>query len=145
MRSCCTTKGAQSGALWWPRAVGWGGGDRGSRGRWYMYNYGWCMLLDGRNQQNIVKIKKQKTYVKYWYIFFSYQNKLNSQNVVQNLCQNTNDEIIYLWQIEIPKINCIANISEGTDENTLDKYVGHFENSKKRNGNLTALPDLDFS
>ncbi len=79
-------------------------------------------------------------------LFFSYQNKLNSQNVVQNLCQNTNDEIIYLWQIEIPKINCVANISEGTDEKTLDKYVGHFENSKRRNGNIAlAAHNRGFS
>lgn len=75
--------------------------------------------------------------------FLTYQNSLDSQTVienskviVQNLSQNTNDETIYLWQIEIPKINCIANISEGTDEKTLDKYVGHFEESKRRNGNI---------
>lgn len=59
-----------------------------------------------------------------------------SNVLVQDLAQDTNSEIIYLWQIEIPKINCLANISEGTDEKTLNQYVGHFEDSKRRNGNI---------
>ena len=45
-----------SGALWQPRGVGWGGRwDRSSRGRGHMYAYGWFMLMYGRNQHNIVK------------------------------------------------------------------------------------------
>ena len=32
-----------------------GGGEGGSRGRKYMYNYGCLTLLYGRNQHNIVK------------------------------------------------------------------------------------------
>jgi len=59
-----------------------------------------------------------------------------SNVLVQDLAQDTDSEIIYLWQIEIPKINCLANISEGTDEKTLNQYVGHFEDSKRRNGNI---------
>lgn len=59
-----------------------------------------------------------------------------SNVLVQDIAQDTNSEIIYLWQIEIPKINCLANISEGTDEKTLNQYVGHFEDSKRRNGNI---------
>lgn len=31
-----------------------------------------------------------------------------------------------VWEIEIPIINLIAKISEGTDKATMDKYVGHF-------------------
>ena len=34
-------------------------GERASRGRGYMYNYGWVMLKD-RNQHNTVKLKKNK-------------------------------------------------------------------------------------
>lgn len=43
-----------------------------------------------------------------------------------------NDE----WKIEIPKINLIAKIKEGTDEKTLNEYVGHFEETNKINGNI---------
>ena len=36
--------------------IGWGGRwEAGSRGRGYMYIYGWFMLLSGKNQHNIVK------------------------------------------------------------------------------------------
>lgn len=41
-----------------------------------------------------------------------------------------------IWQIEIPKISLIANIAEGTEKDTLNKYVGHFENTEKENGNV---------
>ena len=49
------TQGAQPHALWQPREVGWGSQDRGSRGREYVYTYGWIILLYGRNQHNTVK------------------------------------------------------------------------------------------
>ena len=32
-----------------------GGGDKDSRGRWYVYNYGWFDLLYSRKQHNIAK------------------------------------------------------------------------------------------
>mgnify|MGYP000646418199 CR=1 FL=1 len=40
------------------------------------------------------------------------------------------------WQIEIPKINLIAPIAEGTSMNIMNKYVGHFEETPKSNGNI---------
>lgn len=40
------------------------------------------------------------------------------------------------WQIEIPKINLIAPIAEGTSVNIMNKYVGHFEETPKSNGNI---------
>lgn len=40
------------------------------------------------------------------------------------------------WQIEIPKINLIAPIAEGTSMNIMNKYVGHFEETPKCNGNI---------
>ena len=49
-------QGAQTGALWQPRGVGWGGKwERDSRGRQHMYTYDWFMLMHDRNQYNIVK------------------------------------------------------------------------------------------
>jgi len=41
-----------------------------------------------------------------------------------------------IWQIEIPKISLIANISEGTTKEILNQYVGHFENTSKQQGNV---------
>lgn len=40
------------------------------------------------------------------------------------------------WQIEIPKISIIADISEGTTKEVLNQYVGHFEKTSKENGNI---------
>ena len=44
--SCCMAQGAQLGALWWPRWVGWGNG--GVRER-HMYTHSWFTLLYSRN------------------------------------------------------------------------------------------------
>ena len=55
MGSCYITKGAQPGCLWGPRGVGCGGVKGSSRGRGYMYTFGWFMLLYERNQYNILK------------------------------------------------------------------------------------------
>lgn len=46
------------------------------------------------------------------------------------------EEIPNVWKIEIPKISLIADISEGTDKEILDAFVGHFEETKTDNGNI---------
>lgn len=40
------------------------------------------------------------------------------------------------WKIEIPKIHLIAEIAEGTSEEILNTYVGHFEGTQKQDGNI---------
>lgn len=40
------------------------------------------------------------------------------------------------WKLEIPKIELIADIAEGTNEEILDTYIGHFEETQKKNGNI---------
>lgn len=50
-------------------------------------------------------------------------------NLESNLCKKN------LWEIEIPKIDLIAQISEGTTEEVMNKYVGHFETTPIFNGN----------
>lgn len=54
------------------------------------------------------------------------QTKENKKEVVQEAN----------WQIEIPQINLKAEISEGTTKEIMDKYVGHFEETKKDKGNI---------
>ena len=46
--------------------------------------------------------------------------------------------IIYKEQeiIEIPKINLVAPIAEGTSANIMNEYVGHFEETPKNKGNI---------
>jgi len=50
-----------------------------------------------------------------------YQNKIDTQKI---------------WQIEIPKINLVAPIAEGTSANIMNEYVGHFEETPKNKGNI---------
>jgi len=40
------------------------------------------------------------------------------------------------WILEIPKINLKAQIVEGTEEETLNKYIGHFEETALIKGNI---------
>ena len=55
----------QTGAEYQPRGVGWGGRwEGGSKGKGYMYTYGWCMLRFDRKQENSVKklsLNKKRT------------------------------------------------------------------------------------
>ena len=41
-----------------------------------------------------------------------------------------------VWQIQIPSIDLIADIRDGTDKETLNKYVGHFIETPLENGNI---------
>jgi sortase (surface protein transpeptidase) len=62
--------------------------------------------------------------------YSAYKNKVfNVNNVLKQ-------DIEYDWYIEIPKIELIAEISEGTDQDILNKYVGHFEETSKLSGNV---------
>lgn len=40
------------------------------------------------------------------------------------------------WYLEIPVINLKAEIAEGTTKEVMDKYIGHFEETKKDLGNI---------
>ena len=65
MGICYMAQETQTGALYQPRMVGWGGRWEGvSKGRGYMYTYGSFMLRYDRKQQNSLKQlsfnKKQK-------------------------------------------------------------------------------------
>ena len=56
MEIYCMAQETQTGALYQGRGVGWGGRwEGGSKGRGYMYIYGWFMLRFDRKQQNSIK------------------------------------------------------------------------------------------
>lgn len=42
----------------------------------------------------------------------------------------------YNWELEIPKIELKAEIAEGTTEEVMNKYIGHFQNTSVWNGNI---------
>lgn len=65
----------------------------------------------------------------------------NVQNSIQNNIptnENKNNQITKegIWYIEIPSINLKAEIAEGTTKEVMDKFVGHFEETQKTNGNV---------
>ena len=56
MGVCCMAQETQTGALYQPQGVGWGGRWEGSsKGTGYMYTCGWFMLRFDRKQQNSLK------------------------------------------------------------------------------------------
>jgi len=55
-KNCCMAQETQTGALYQPRGVGWGGRwEGGSKGRGYIYTYGQFMLRFDRKPQNSIK------------------------------------------------------------------------------------------
>ena len=74
-------------------------------------------IENGENKKSKVKPKEYK------------ETDDKSNNSKKNAKEN-------LWQIEIPKIDLIAPIAEGTTQEVMDKYVGHFESTEKWSGNI---------
>ncbi len=56
--------------------------------------------------------------------------EFNTENKIEN------EEKTERWEIEIPKISLKATIAEGTTKETLNQYVGHFEQTQKEEGNI---------
>lgn len=59
-----------------------------------------------------------------------------SQNNFQIYKTKLNKKEEVIWKIEIPKINLNAEIKDGVDQENLNKYVGHFEESGYISGNI---------
>lgn len=76
------------------------------------------------------------------FIFINLNSKddryYNSENVIEfnkkNIDLEENES--YIWQIEIPSIDMMANIAEGTSKEILEEYVGHFEETNVKYGNV---------
>ena len=70
-----------------------------------------------------------------------YQNEIAIQEIENqtDTIEEIKEELLFaenIWQIEIPKINIVAQISEGTSNYVIDKYVGHFEDTNIWEGNV---------
>lgn len=73
----------------------------------------------------------------------NYQSNYNSNNLSNNILNSniskqlsTKSEGKVEWYIEIPRISLKAPITEGTTKEILDNYVGHFEESPSKKGNV---------
>ena len=71
-------------------------------------------------------------------IDFGYKNNtVILENVISNeLITTKRLEFPENWKLEIPKINLDAKIVEGTTDEILNKYIGHFEETGVLNGNV---------
>lgn len=73
-------------------------------------------------------------------------SKIHITNQIENTIISTNTNVIEeiiksdenenIWQIEIPKIELQAPISEGTTEKVMNEFVGHFEETAIWDGNV---------
>ena len=62
------------------------------------------------------------------------ENNINNNN--QSKFENIENQTLSKWKLEIPKIGLVANIAEGTSAKILDVYIGHFEETQKKDGNI---------
>ena len=82
-------------------------------------------------------------------IFFIFQIVINQYSVEivineeimegkqkEKIQEIENTEPIELWQIEIPQILLVADISEGTSKEVLNQSIGHFEETSKEQGSV---------
>lgn len=64
-------------------------------------------------------------------------SNINSkEKTIANIQKQEAVSEVETWEINIPKIELKAPISEGTDSDTMNKYVGHFKNSAREQGNI---------
>lgn len=62
------------------------------------------------------------------------QSTENAETVENSLDENNSEK--FNWYLKIPKIDLYAEVSSGIDSQTLNEYIGHFEESKKESGNV---------
>lgn len=68
-------------------------------------------------------------------IISNIENKKDDSEANEELSRNEKIDLGN-WYIEIPQINLIAPIAEGTDPETLNTKVGHFEDTSLTTGNI---------
>ncbi len=61
-------------------------------------------------------------------------NNILNSNISKQLSTKSEEKVE--WYIEIPTISLKAPITEGTTKEILDNYVGHFEESPSKKGNV---------
>ena len=62
---------------------------------------------------------------------YCFEEKVNNEESAQETTT-----VSYDWMIEIPEINLIAEVAEGTSIDVMNKFVGHFPETKIEYGNV---------
>lgn len=63
------------------------------------------------------------------------KEKVEKQKIT-SLYETKEKKIEKQWKIEIPKISLEAEICEGTSNEVMNKYIGHFEETSIKSGNI---------
>lgn len=80
----------------------------------------------------------QINWITYMIFNISNNNKIEKQNT-QISTEAKKYEEKEEWKITIPKINVTAQIKEGTKEEIINDYAGHFEATPKFDGNVGII------
>lgn len=73
------------------------------------------------------------------FLYIIHNNKVKLEvSVITHVFQNNNltNNKDANWSLNIPEIGLNAQIYEGTTKETMDKYIGHFEETQKEYGNI---------
>lgn len=96
------------------------------------------LLISQINQNTFANLKEDtnENIINLEAINEAINEEIQEDNKKQEIIQENTEEQIQNWRIEIPVISLVAEIAEGTNKETLDKYVGHFEITPKTDGNV---------
>ena len=83
----------------------------------------------------------------FFFGIFTTKSSLKAGFEVENVVQQTDNEVVEevavtgqeknnIWYLEIPKIDLKAEIKDGTTKEIMEDYIGHFEETKKDEGNV---------
>ena len=86
-------------------------------------------VINKFNNQNINNIVIENNLIKN----IESKNEVIENTVIKDNMNDISNE--FDWYIEIPRIKLYAPIEEGTDDEVLNRSVGHFESTARRNGN----------
>ncbi len=82
-------------------------------------------VLENNNEEQISQVDTSNSIDK---------NTVTNENISKEKQAKTNKKTE--WKIEIKSISLSAQISEGTTDQVMNKYVGHFKNTSKKEGNI---------
>ena len=83
--------------------------------------------------QNSIDITKE---IEYEHVQVIEEHVINQDEEIEKVLRKNKNLKEEIWQIEIPSIGLIAPIDEGTSQEVMREYVGHFEHTSLWKGNI---------